>query len=57
MKETSIYKNAKAWVVCDKCNSAKHRVLPGEKAPYWYCQDEKVSLIEGQEVEVEYIED
>lgn len=47
-------KPADAWVVCAKCNNAWHRILPGDKTPYWYCQDEKCELIEGKEVEVQY---
>ena len=45
----------KAWVVCSKCNGARHRVLPGEKTPWWFCQDEKQYLKEGQEIELEDI--
>ena len=48
--------NVEAWVTCAKCNNAKHRVLPGEKTPYWLCQDERCELKLGQEIEVEYIE-
>jgi len=46
----------KVWFVCPKCNNSRHRILPGEKAPYWWCQDEKISLREGDEVEIEDIE-
>ena len=49
-------KPAKVWVVCKKCNDAWHSVLPGEKTPYWWCQDEAVYLAEGQEIEVKYDE-
>ena len=41
----------KAWIVCPKCNNAYHRILPGDKTPYWWCQDEVVYLGEGQEIE------
>ena len=46
-----------AWVKCAKCNNAKHLILPGDKTPYWWCQDEKQQLREGQEIEVEYVDD
>ena len=46
----------KVWFVCPKCNNSRHRILPSEKAPYWWCQDEKISLREGDEVEIEDIE-
>ena len=45
-----------AWVVCGKCNGAKHRVLPGKDTPFWWCQDEANRLEPGQEIEVEYSE-
>ena len=43
-----------AWVVCRKCNNAKHRILPSKEVPFWYCQDEKYELKPSQEIEVEY---
>lgn len=46
----------RAWIICGKCNGAKHLIFPGEKTPWWYCQDEKHNLVEGQEVDVEYLE-
>ena len=45
-----------AWIVCSKCNNARHGVLPGEKTPLWYCQDERCELKPNQEIEVEYLE-
>lgn len=42
-----------AWVRCSKCNGALHRIFPGEKTPWWMCQDEKCQLKEGQEIEIE----
>jgi len=53
----SVYINAIAWVACQKCNGARHRVIPGKDAPWWWCQDEKQQLEEGQEIEVEYTDD
>ena len=47
---------ANVWFICAKCNNSWHRVIPGKKAPYWWCQDEKVELKGGDEVEVEDIE-
>lgn len=51
---TDKIQRVKAWVVCDKCNGSRHRVFPGDKTPYWWCQDEKQELKENQEIEVEY---
>ena len=48
---------ANVWFFCAKCNNSRHRVLPGEKAPFWWCQDNKVNLKEGDEVEIEDIEE
>ena len=50
-------KRVRAWVKCPKCNNSLHLVLPGEKSPYWWCQDERQELKPGQEVEVEYLEE
>ena len=49
-------RDADVWFVCAKCNNSWHRVFPGEKAPYWWCQGEKVELKKGEEVEVQYLE-
>ena len=62
MIEPHIIKNSEiqrvnAWVVCGKCNNARHRIMPGEFTPWWFCQDEKYELAQGQEIEVEYIDD
>ena len=45
-----------AWVKCSKCNNSMHRILPGQKTPYWWCQDEKQQLQEDEEIEVEYLD-
>ena len=50
-------KLVQAWIVCSKCNGSYHRVLPGIETPYWWCQDEKCQLREGQEIEVQYLEE
>ncbi len=42
-----------AWFICGKCNNAKHRIFPGEKTPWWWCQDHKCQLSEGDEIEIE----
>lgn len=44
-------KVVEAWVVCLKCNGSRHRVIPGEETPYWWCQDEKHRVEAEQEVE------
>ena len=54
--ESGQIRRVRAWVKCSKCNNAKHLILPGDKTPYWWCQDEKQQLKRGQEIEVEYIE-
>ena len=56
-KEGGEIQYVKAWVVCSKCNNARHRVLPGQKTPHWYCQDERCELKPNQEIEVEYLDD
>lgn len=54
--ENGEIKKVNAWIVCDKCNDSRHHILPGEKTPYWWCQDEKKELKPNQEIEVEYLE-
>lgn len=36
----------RAWYKCDKCNGAKHGILPGteEKSYFYCCKDETISL-------------
>lgn len=51
--ENDKVRTAIAWVVCPRCNNARHRVMPGEKTPWWFCQDEKEELAEGQEIEID----
>ncbi len=46
-----------AWVVCKKCNDSRHRILPGKETPFWWCQDKKISLKEGEEIDVEYLQE
>ena len=48
---------ARAWVVCKKCNNAKHRIFPGDETPWWWCQDTKSQLKRDQDIEIEYIEE
>lgn len=56
IEEKGKIKTVTAWVDCGKCN-CMHRILPGEITPYWWCQDERCQLKEGQEIEVKYIEE
>ena len=55
MIQNSEIQNAVVWVICAKCNGAKHLVLKGEQTPYWWCQDERYYLREGQEIELEEV--
>ena len=57
LPHTADGRKVKAWVICAKCKGMRHRVLPGEITPYWWCQDNRISLQEGQEIEVESVED
>ena len=49
-------KPVEAWIKCAKCNGARHRIYPGEKTPFWLCQDERRELKPDQEIEVESLD-
>jgi len=56
IEENGRIQTVEAYIICGSCDNARHRILPGEKTPWWFCQDEKYELKPGQEIEVEYKE-
>ena len=54
-KEDGTIQPVIAWACCPICGG-EHLIRPGLEKPYWWCGDDIITLGEGDEVLVEYVD-